>query len=193
VSLFGFGRKKPPSAAERLASGRWQCAKCDEWHSWPFDIAAIVPDPWRGERVFEPNGALRLDGDFLSEDFCVMGGEYFMVRAVLPIPVNGVEGDFFFGCWTTLSRANFDIYTAGFDSGEYADMGPWTGWLMNRPADFIEGKDPLPIWVEPQPNRQRPHLWVRDDDEPLAVAQSEGISPERMLEIFAYYGHGVEG
>ena len=133
---------------------------------------------------------MQLGGDFLSEDFCVLDGKYFMVRAVLPIPVNGVEGDFAFGCWSTLSRENFAKYVDGFDNGDYADTGPWSGWLMNQLATFNEGADPLAVWVQPRTDRQRPLIWVQDDNHPLAIAQDDGITPDRMLEIFRHYGHG---
>lgn len=191
MSIFGFGRKRRgPDAAERLRKGRWKCGKCDEWHSWPFDLAANAPDPWPHERSYEPNSDLRMEGDFLSEDFCVMGGQYFMIRCVLAIPVIGVPGVFGFGCWSSLSRENFEKYIAGFDTGDYADRGPWTGWLLNRLADFM-GEDPSPIevWVEPRPDRQRPRLHVAREGHPLAIAQEDGITPERMLEVFAFYGH----
>jgi hypothetical protein len=187
--LFGFGRKAP-TAEQQLLSGRWKCGKCDEEHGWPFDLAACKPDPWPHGEEYEHNGALRMEGDFLSEDFCVLDGKYFMIRCVLRIPVIGVQGEFGFGCWSTLSRENFDKYVDGFDSGEYSDMGPWSGWLMNRLEKFTPGPDPLALWVQPRPDRQRPLLWVQDDDHPLAIAQEQGITPERMLEVFRVYGHG---
>lgn len=133
-----------------------------------------------------------MDGDFLSEDFCVLDGKYFMVRAVLPIPVNGIDGDFGFGCWSTLSRENFDKYVDGFDTGDYVDMGPWSGWLMNELATLVEEPNPLALWVEPRANRQRPLLWIQNQEHPLAIAQDQGITPDRMLEIFRAYGHGPE-
>ena len=131
-----------------------------------------------------------MEGDFLSEDFCVLDGKYFMIRCVLPIPVIGVQGEFGFGCWSTLSRENFDKFVDGFDSGEYADMGPWSGWLMNRLENFTPDPEPLAMWVQPRSDRQRPLLWVQDDDHALAIAQEQGIAPERMLEVFRFYGHG---
>lgn len=187
--MFGFGTK-PPTALQILRGGRWTCSSCDVEHGWPFDLGANHPDPWPHGNDVEPNDALRLDGDFLSEDFCVMGGEYFMIRCVLPIPVIGMEEDFGFGCWSTLSRANFDKYVDRFDDREIPEEEPWSGWLMNPLADFIAGTDPIALWVQPRSNRQRPLLWVRDDDQPLAIAQENGITPERMLEIFHFYGHG---
>lgn len=187
--VFGFRRKDLMSAAEKLSSGKWKCTNCDEWHSWPFDLAAFAPDPWTGNEAYEDNSAIRFDGNFLSEDFCILDGKYFMVRAILPIPVTGVSGEFAFGCWTTLSEENFDKYIDGFDSGEFADNGPWFGWLMNRLSNLAPGPDPLAVDVQPQPNRQRPILWVQDEEHPLAVAQANGISAKHMLAILAHYGH----
>ncbi|MBL43253.1 MAG: hypothetical protein CMN71_00635 [Sphingomonadaceae bacterium] len=187
--VFGLFGRKQPSAAARLESGNWRCASCEEDHDWPFDLAAFAPDAWPHAERYEANSALRFDGDFLSEDFCVLGGEHFMVRAILPVPVIGLKDQFSYGCWTTLSRENFDKYVDGFDAGEYADMGPWPGWLMNRLAGFNDGPEPLAVHVQPQPDRMRPELWVVDEDHPLGAAQRDGITPERMLEVFAHYGH----
>jgi hypothetical protein len=188
--LFGFGKKKP-SAIAQLQSGRWMCNNCDVEHGWPFDLVAHTPDPWPHGEDYEHNSALRMEGDFLSEDFCVLDSKYFMIRCVLTIPVQGVEGDFGFGCWSTLSRENFDKYVETFDGGEYSDMGLWSGWLVNRLESFTLGTDTVGLWVQPRSNRQRPLLWVQHDDHPLAVAQENGITAERMLEILRFYGHGV--
>jgi len=189
VSFLGFGRKRPASAIEQLKSGRWRCGVCAVEHGWPFDLAAYAPDPWPHARDYEPNSTIRLDSDFLSEDFCVLDGKYFMVRAVLTIPVVGLEDPFGFGCWSTLSRDNFEAYVAGFDTGNHGDRGIMTGWMCNQFADYVDTK-PLAVLVQPRPNRLRPLLWVSDDDHPLAIAQDSGISAEHMLEIFGRYGHG---
>ncbi|WP_325546355.1 DUF2199 domain-containing protein [Sphingopyxis sp.] len=180
------GRK--PTALEILSSAQWHCASCDAPHEGRFAVAAFAPDPWPGGDGYEENGAIRFDGDFLSEDFCVLDGQYFMVRACLDIPVHGMGTPFSFGAWSTLSRENFDKYLTGFDDGEYPDMGPWSGWLCNQLEDYV-GNDPLAVWVVPQADRQRPKLYVMNDDHPLAIDQDHGISPDRVLDIYEYYGH----
>ena len=153
-----------------------------------MDLACFAPDPWPHAEEREPNSALRFDGDFLSEDFCVLEGRYFMVRAVLEVPVHGLADKFGFGCWTTLSRENFEKYVEGFDDRKFTDRGPWTGWLCNKLADYI-GDKPEGLWVYPQADRQRPTLMIANEGHPLAIAQEDGISPERMLEILQHYGH----
>lgn len=179
------------SSSEQMHQGRWRCVNCDREHSWPFDLAANAPDPWPHATDYEPNGALRMDGDFLSEDFCVLNGEHFFVRAVMTIPVHGMADDFGFGCWSTLSRQNFEKYVDAFDSPRPSQEELWSGWLCNRMADFVED-DPLGVWVQLRPGRQRPLLWAMDDDHPLALAQENGISADQLMKIFRHYGHGPE-
>lgn len=153
-----------------------------------FDLVAFAPDFWEGPEDYEPNSSLRMEGDFLSEDFCVLRGEHYFVRCVFDIPVHGMEEKFGFGLWSTLSRWNFDLYVDGFDDGRYEDLGPWTGWFSNRIATFEDTLNQA-CWVHPQLDRQRPVISLEDDDHPLAIAQREGISAERVLEIYAKYGH----
>ena len=179
-------RRSPPPA--NPFPGAWTCAGCDEVHHGVMDLAAFAPDPWPHGEEKEPNGALRFDGDFLSEDFCVLDGKYFMVRAVLEIPVHGLAEKFSFGCWSTLSRENFERYLDGFDHGDFPDWGPWSGWLCNQLETYL-GTDPQSVWVYPQPDRQRPTLLVMDADHRLAIDQHDGITIERLAEILRYYGH----
>jgi hypothetical protein len=185
-----FGRKRPASALDRLCGAGWNCASCGITHQGMFHLSAFAPDFWEGPEVYEPNGAIRFDGDFLSEDFCVVGGEHFFVRCVFEIPVHGLAEKFGFGIWSTLSRAKFDIYIQAFDEGAYAGHGPWTGWFSNRLAPFEDTLN-QPCWVHPQLGRQRPVITLADEDHELAQAQEKGIAPERVLELYAVYGHLV--
>ena len=193
--LFGFGRRQKAPARQaapiiELLSTDWRCSCCGELHHGLMDMAARAPDPWPHDRSYEPNSALRLQGDFLSEDLCVLEGRYFFVRSVLEIGVHGLSAPWGFGCWSTLSRTNFDKYVAGFDSGEYADDGPWFGWLSNHLKTYFKGTEPISVDVFPQSNRKRPLLVVQDEKHPLGIAQREGISPQAMLALLHAYGHG---
>ena len=188
LGLPWLRRKAQPSALDLLRSGGWTCGSCDRVHEGMLDLAAFAPDPWRGPSEYEENVALRVDGDFLSEDLCVMDGRHFFVRCVLDIPVHGLEQKFGFGCWGTLSRANFDTYVERFDEGAYQGCGPWFSWLCNQLSDFIDDQ-PEACRMHPQLDRQRPTLAVADPAHPLAMAQRDGISAERLLAIYRHYGH----
>lgn len=155
-----------------------------------MDLAADHPDPWPHGEGHEPNTALRTDGDFLSEDFCVLDGEHFLIRCVMEVPVQGLERPWGFGCWSSLSRENFQKYVAGFDSTEPEESGPWFGWLCNGlKPDFID-VDSVAVDVCPRAGRQRPLLFVQDEDHPMARAQQDGLSAEEMVRILRANGHG---
>lgn len=186
-----FGRRKA-TALEMLREAAWTCASCDTEHRGMFDLGAYAPDHWGKAEAREPNGALRLDGDFLSEDFCVIRGEHFFIRCVLEIPVHGLAEKFGYGCWSTLSRQNFEYYVDRFDTGDYAGAGPWFGWFSNSLRGFEETLN-RPCLVYPQLGRQRPTILLDDPDHDLAKAEEQGISPERLLELYARYGHGPAG
>lgn len=156
-----------------------------------FDLAAFAPDQWAGSETCEPNSALRFEGNFLSEDFCVLRGEHFFVRCVFEIPVRGLTDKFGYGVWSTLSRANFELYVDGFDDGAYSDPGPWFGWFSNRLTGFQDSLNQA-CRVHPQPDRQRPAISFDDPDHELARAQREGVAPERLLELYAAHGHVPE-
>ena len=182
-----FGRKKRLRAIDRLNGASWHCAGCGQTHRGMFSLAASSPDVWEGAEAPEANSCLRLDGDFLSEDFCVLRGEHFFVRCSFEIPVHGLPEAFGFGIWSTLSRANFELYLDGFDSGEYAEMGPWFGWFSNELQPFGPTLNQK-CQVHPQLHRRRPLISMLDPANPLAIAQEEGISPERVMDLYAYYG-----
>jgi len=155
-----------------------------------FDLAAIAPDPWPHPKTYAPNSDLRLDGgDFLSEDFCILGRNY-LVRCQLPVPVQDADAVFAFGCWGSLSRENFESYLERFDDGRYEDCGPWTSWLCNDLLGLV-GTSPIGCLMFPQPNRQRPVLEVHDAEHPLARMQALGISAEQVVEIYKLAGHAI--
>ena len=184
------GIRRAPTALEILKGGKWTCNSCDERHEGMFDIGPRGPDHWPHARNFEPNGALRMEGDFLSEDFCVLNGEDFFVRCLFEIPVHGLEHSFGYGVWTTLARANFELYVEHFDDPAAGDTGPWFGYFSNS-LRGIEETIPEPCNVHPQLDRQRPLLTLQNREHELARMQNEGITPERVLEIYAAYGHSV--
>ncbi|MGB7656483.1 MAG: DUF2199 domain-containing protein [Novosphingobium sp.] len=185
-----FRRTRKPSAAEIVNGAESICTNCTETHHGMFDLAAIAPDPWPGKQTYAPNSELSLDGDFLSEDFCVLEGRNFLVRCVLEIPVVGMEQLFGLGCWGTLSRANFEDYIARFDDADYAGVGPWTSWLCNDLLGLV-GTKPIGCWMFLQLDRQRPTLRVQEEGQALAQLQKSGLEPEQVIEIYRNFGHSV--
>lgn len=176
-------------ALDLLRGGRWRCSSCHEEHEGMFDLATDAPWHWEGQADPEPNSALRLDGDFLSADFCVIGGQDYFVRGLSFIPVIGLDDSFAFGCWSTLSRTNFELYAAHFDGIDVDEA--WTGWFSSEFTAF-PGTVNSPCWVMPRPDGTRPEIWLEDEDHPLSIAQRDGITPEQLLDIYRQHGHAVD-
>jgi hypothetical protein len=185
-----FGRTGQVSALERLNQPEWKCASCEKTHHGMFDIFHITPDYWPYPRVYQPNNALRMDGDFVSEDFCVIAGTDFFVRCVFNVPVIGTEYPFGFGVWSSLSRRNFELYFEHFHETTNDDLGPWFGFFSNHVKGFEEvlGEE---CSVHPQAGNKRPLITLNNGRHELAIAQRDGISPEQMIEIYHKYGHEI--
>ncbi|MFN3748639.1 MAG: DUF2199 domain-containing protein [Sphingorhabdus sp.] len=191
--LFERKQSDPPATTDlslRLLQGDWKCSCCGKWFNGIMDLAVDKPDPWPHGAEYEPNAALRMDGDFLSEDFCVLDGEHYMVRGVLEFPIQGLDQKWGFGCWTSLSKENFDKYVEAFDVGLLDDQGPWFGWLCNGLKGLYTDDPPIPLDVYPQAGRQRPRLIALDEDNPIARVQREGLSGDDLLAILRANGHG---
>ncbi len=175
----------------RLWDKPWSCSVCGETHRGLIDLACGKPAQWPGAEDKAPNSALDLGGNFLSEDFCVLEGQHFFVRAVIELPIlGGGNRQFGFGVWSTLSRENFLRYLAAFDSGEQDGLGPWFGWFSNRLEGYPDTLN-LKCQVHPVSGRKRPRVVLEPTDHPLAVEQHHGISFDRLLEIHALNGHDI--
>jgi len=172
-----------------LAEGKWQCDRCDEWHDGLPDLGSDAPEHWGGDPTPGENSLALESTHFLSEDFCVIEDRDFFVRCVLQIPLIGSGGDKFgYGVWSTLSRQNFEIYRESFDKPMRGNLGPWFGWFSNRLKGYPDTVN-LKCRVHPRPNRQRPLIELEPTDHPLAVESRDGITYERLIEIYTLHGH----
>ena len=87
---------KAKATLKVMAEGSWNCSKCDKEHTGLFDLAFFKPDAWEGPEEYASNSDLSLDGNFLSEDFCIINGENFLIRCVLMIPIYGLDESILF-------------------------------------------------------------------------------------------------
>jgi len=147
------------------------------------------PDRWTDLNAPRPNGDI-LDADhILTEDFCVVEGEHFFIRCVLEGPIVGGGGRTFgYGVWSKLARGDFDRFVAFFDGRWQGRLGSWPGRLANSLTGWPDTLG-LKCNVHPRNDRKRPLIEIGTTDHPLAVAQRDGITFDRLLEIYALNGH----
>ena len=176
---------------KRLHNRDWTCPCCGQKHAGLFDIAYVRPEQWTGSEDYRPNSEARAASHILTEDFCVLEGEHYFVRCVLELPIAGAPSERFgFGVWSTLSQKNFDLYVESFDSGVQEHLGPWFGWFSNRLFDYPDTLN-LKCQVHLRDGRIRPWIELEPTEHPLAVEQRQGITFDRILELYALSGHDL--
>ena len=184
------GENPDPRWATLLSIGH-QCAACGKLHRGLFDLGLDHPDPWPGDPIPRSNGDVTCGGDVLTQDFCISEGSYF-VRAVLPIPLIGTNETFAYGAWTTLAEKDFWKYVDTFDAGDQGGLGPWFGWFAHRLKGYPDTAN-MKCQVHPREGRQRPLIELEPTDNLLSVEARQGISFDRLLDIYALNGHDLRG
>lgn len=164
----------------------FKCASCGDVHEGmpSFDAHAPlsyyeVPPEERGERCD------------LGSDDCVVDGEFFFVRGCIEIPVLGETEPFSWGVWVSVSEANFSAWIKCHDLDNRSHVGPFFGWLnawLNPYPDTVS----LKTMVHIRDNGIRPYIELQPTDHPLAVEQRNGITVERVAELYALMMHPVD-
>ncbi len=166
---------------------RFCCATCGEWHEGMPSFGAeaplyyyTIPDNERAARCH------------LTSDICIVDEEFFFIRGCIEIPVNGAEEPFVWGVWVSLSHASFTEYAAHFDATERSHLGPYFGWLS---ATFLVYPDlqsldvNIKTYVHPRNDGIRPYIELERTGHLLAIEQRNGITVDRLAEIYAAYQH----
>ena len=124
----------------------------------------------------------------LNSDLCVIDEEFYFVRCNLRIPVQGLSEEFMWGVWVSLSRQNFADYLDNFENPDRATYGPYFGWLSADIGVYPDTQN-LKVMVHPQEPDVRPQVEMEPTDHPLAIEQRNGITLDRLTEIYTEYLH----
>lgn len=173
-------------ALDDLASLRWKCSSCEEWHYGPIlDYGYSAPYYWRGEyddhRRERPS--LTDSGEagrkfFLNEDFCQIDDDFF-VRGLIQLPIIGTSKNFCWGVWGSLSRANFETLIEKGDSPELPTLAPMFSWLSSQISEYPDTLS-LKMYARIGKPGQRPTFELEPSAHELAREYHEGITPERV-------------
>ena len=170
---------------------------CGQHHVGLFPINMLAPVGWTGARDYASDDALNLDGDFLSENFCVWQGQYHAMRMRLPLQIRGAApAAFIYTVWANVTRTDMETYVASRKAGMLNNTTQFSARLVNRIAGYPETSNlmgiafqqedtgpPLLLIAGPQPGTNPGHALIGD--------QRNGIGLDRALELFAAYGHDM--
>jgi hypothetical protein len=112
----------------------------------------------------------------------VIDNDAFFVRGCIEIHVHDESDPFIWGVWTSLSEKNFNRFNELLDSGDREQEPPYFGWLAAHIKIYPETEH-LKTLVHLR-NGIRPYIELEPTDHPLAIEQREGISHNRLVEIY---------
>lgn len=162
----------------------FRCTSCGEIHEGMPTFGADEPLSYR--LVPEAERAARCS---LGSDECVIDAKLFFVRGCLDVPVHGHDEPFSWGVWVSLSEKSFLEWLKHFDENHRSHVGPFFGWL-NTALPLYPDTVNLKTRVHLRDHGLRPYIELEPTEHPLAVEQREGISVERVAEIYAILMHG---
>lgn len=162
---------------------RFKCSACDMWHegmpSFGNDKPLYyycIPEEERSTRCQ------------LTQETCIVDDTYFFVQGCIEIPVSNTPEPFIWGVWVSLSATSFSEFVRLLDVPEREQFGPYFGWLSAGFRIYSDTEN-LKTMVHLRNNGRRPYIELEPTDHPLAIEQRNGISVERVAEIYAAYMH----
>lgn len=162
---------------------RFKCCSCDQIHEGMPTFGDNAPLSYFG--VPEVERASRCD---LGSDDCVIDSERFFVRGCIDIPVHGHSEPFTWGAWVSLSESHYLQWIKYFNEPKRSHIGPFFGWLNAWLKPYPETVN-LKTRLHLRDDRIRPYIEIEPTDHPLAIEQREGISIDRVAEIYALMVH----
>jgi len=164
-------------------SFRFKCHTCGEIHEGMPTFGADRPLSYYDVPVEERETRCQS-----SDDDCVIDDKWFFVRGCIDIPVHGADDDFSWGVWVSLSEDNYLTWRDSFGEANRSHFGPFFGWLnawLKPYPDTIN----LKTNVHLRDDGIRPYIEIQPTDHPLSVEQRNGISIERLSEIYSIMMH----
>lgn len=159
----------------------FKCTFCGQMHEGSPSIAFKAPDHYAclSEEQKASMGKL-------SSDFCTVTNsektDYF-IRAVLEVPIHGVDEPFLWGVWVSVSEKSFKRYWDTYEDPQEGEG--FFGWVCNEiPVYPCSASRPADVVL--QGDNQRPkvvlHRGVAEEDL-LVIDQANGISMERAQQL----------
>lgn len=171
---------------------------CGQRHVGLIDLTFLKPADWDNAPAKEPNENLRIDGDFMSEEYAVREGKYFAIRCILPLPVIDLSPPASpLVVWASIEKDSFEKLYANPRPPQTNPPEQFPARLVNRIGGYPNSfgllgaafpmPDSPPLLVLGKPPGDPPDL------HPLVREHRDGLSFDRLLEVYAAQGHDMRG
>ena len=148
-----------------------------------MDYAYRAPEAWLALPEAERDARAKLDNDL-----CAIDRREFYVRGCIEVPVPERDDTFAWGVWVSVPKDSFAHIVDKWTAEIPADDPPIPSQLCNEIRGY-PGSNGLRCSVRLQSNGLRPLIVLEPTDHPLAVEQRDGITLERVKQVFAEWGH----
>lgn len=156
----------------------FQCTYCHEVHEGSPSFGFTAPDPYVALSEEQKQSIASL-----TDDLCVIrygnGTVDRFIRAVLEVPIHGIDRPFLWGIWVSASEQSFDRYVATFDDPIEGDG--FFGWISNRIPEYpVESMRSGDVYI--QMGQQRPKVLLHQPKQgidQLFIDQQQGIPVDR--------------
>lgn len=162
------------------------CSGCGQVHRGMPALDAAAPLSYYTVPQDEREARCQLDSDA-----CVIDGMEYYVRGCLEVPVHGESQPFSWGVWVSLSEKSFRQWVESYESEKRSHIGPFFGWLNAALKPYPDTVS-LKTHVHLRDGFIRPFIELEPTDHPLAVEQREGISVDRVSQLYASVVHDIQ-
>lgn len=169
-----------------MSDFEFECTRCSEIHKGIPTFGAECPITVL--QVPEEQRESRVD---LGTDDCVIDGKKFYVKGSIEIPVVGFSDPFIWGSWVSLSEESYQEFIECFDQDSRSHVGPFVGWHCCDFAVYEKECTSLEAQIYLRDNGIRPSIKIKPTDHPLAVEQKNGITRDRLIQIYEQMMHGI--
>jgi hypothetical protein len=169
---------------------------CGETHVGLISLSMLRPAGFPATVAQEPDAALRMDGNFLSTNYCVWEGKFFAIRMSMPMLIQGVPPPaLLLSVWASVDEPSFKAYIAAVDGKTLNDKAQAQARLINRIGGFPDTFGILGVAFQ-QPNEAPLFLALNGPDgkpgtNPIINEQRHGITLDRLFEIYAANNHDM--
>jgi hypothetical protein len=158
------------------------CAQCGKEHpvsemELTFrrpDAVAALDERERESRVQE------------SRNFCVMDGERFFVRVLLPLPVHGRAIPYNIGLWAEVDKRSFERVYELWEETDRGNEPPMHARLANE-VPFSDNSLGMQAELHLIGGDSRPCVYLRPSEHPLFGEQQSGVFEHRIHEYTSLF------
>lgn len=162
---------------------RFDCRSCGQVHEGMPGFGAEAPLSYFAVPKAERERRCRL-----GKDDCVIDEKEYFVRGCIELRVHGESDPFIWGVWVSLSEKSYKAWNESYSLDHRSHIGPFFGWLNAWLKPYPDTTD-LKTYVHLRDHGTRPYIELEPTDHPLSVEQREGITVERVSEIYALMVH----